>query len=34
MRARTYALQFDRMHVFDQLMGQLADGIGEELSAL
>ena len=33
-RARTYALQFDRMTVFDKMMGHLSDDIAEEANAL
>lgn len=34
LRARTYALQFDRMHVFDKLMEHLADDTAEAATAL
>ncbi|HEY5848518.1 MAG TPA: glycosyltransferase family 4 protein [Microlunatus sp.] len=34
VRARTYALQFDRMAVFDRLMDQLTSEVADEMSAL
>ena len=34
MRARTYALQFDRMAVFDRLMDNLVSDVADEASAL
>jgi glycosyltransferase involved in cell wall biosynthesis len=34
IRARTYALQFDRMVVFDRLMDRLSPELADELSAL